>query len=127
MVSPYESPQSSLEKSGSGPELDRPSRPYYTHITVNGCNLLGLANIFVSIGFLPPDHDFATESCPWDNLIRTCNLWLLRFRLRFAAPNWWRWSYDATLIATLRGLSLFRPRVDGLSNNGPNRSCNYSK
>jgi hypothetical protein len=30
-------------------EAKRPSRAYFTHITVNGCNLLGLANVFVFI------------------------------------------------------------------------------
>jgi hypothetical protein len=50
MVNPYESPQTKSDQ--AEPTLQ--ARPtwshYFTHITVNGCNILGLVNLLAFIG-----------------------------------------------------------------------------
>lgn len=52
MVNPYQSPRSPIEKNDSRAAVGQSSRPYFTHITVKGCNLLGLANFFTFVGLL---------------------------------------------------------------------------
>ena len=52
MVNPYESPRGELGEDASTPKARRASRPYFTHILLNGCNLLGVTNLFAFIGLL---------------------------------------------------------------------------
>jgi hypothetical protein len=50
MVNPYESSQ--LDRDDHAVIAGRVASPHFTHITVNGCNLMGLLNFFAFIGVL---------------------------------------------------------------------------
>ncbi len=64
-TNPYGLPQGALGSADTEVEAQRPSRPYFTHITLHGCNLLGLANVFAFIGGLTLSTTLIAALPPW--------------------------------------------------------------